>query len=213
MRHLARPLLGVVLGAVLLGGCGGGGEGGPSPASPASSTAPTSASASAPASASPSVSASVSESSGATMSNEPATAECRVGDLRFHLSPGEGAAGSTYYRLRMTNTSSAPCASGGYGGVSLVAEPGGAPIGAPADRVEPGRRTVFTLRPGEAAEATLRETNAGNYPRPRCHPAPARGLRVYPPDETRSTFVHHATTACSAAGVHLLQLSPYTPVH
>jgi hypothetical protein len=206
MRHLARPLLGVVLGGLLLGGCGAGGEGAPSPASSASSSAPGS---SAPAGASPSVSA----SSRAPMSNEPATAECRVGDLRFHLSPGEGAAGSTYYRLRMTNTSDAPCASGGYGGVSLVAEPGGAPIGAPADRVEPGRRTVFTLRPGEAAEATLRETNAGNYPRPRCHPAPARGLRVYPPDETRSTFVHHATTACSAAGVHLLQLSPYTPVH
>jgi hypothetical protein len=213
MRHLARPLLGVVLGAVLLGGCGGGGEGGPSPASPASSTAPTSASASAPASASPSVSASVSESSGATTSNEPATAECRVGDLRFHLSPGEGAAGSTYYRLRMTNTSSAPCASGGYGGVSLVAEPGGAPIGAPADRLQPGRRTPFTLRPGAAAEATLRDTDAGNYPRSRCHPTSARGLRVYPPDETHSTFVPLATTACSAGGVHLLQLSPYAPVH
>jgi uncharacterized protein DUF4232 len=208
MRHLARPLLGVVLGSLLLGGCGGstggGSAGGGSTggSSPSSSATPTSAApSSAPASSGPT-----------TSSSRPTAAECRVGDLRFSLSPGEGAAGSTYFKLRMTNTTQVPCASGGYGGVSLVAKPGGAPIGAPADRVEPGRRSAFTLRPGEAAEATLRETDAGNYPRSRCHPAPAHGLRVYPPNETHSTFVPHATTACSAGSVHLLQLSPYAPV-
>jgi Protein of unknown function (DUF4232) len=125
------------------------------------------------------------------------------------LSLGDGAAGSTYYSLRLTNRSQQPCRTGGFGGVSLVRTPTGAPIGAPADRMQQGAARPITLQPGARAEATLRETNAGNYPKSRCRPVPATGLRVYPPNDTRSAFVRHATTACRSGAVHLLSLAPY----
>jgi hypothetical protein len=38
-----------------------------------------------------------------------------------------------------------------------------------------------------------------------------QGLRIYPPNETRSAFVPLATTGCRSPQVHLLSLSPYRP--
>jgi hypothetical protein len=221
MRHLAASLLGVVLGCLALAGCGsgGGGNGSPSPGSgtasgtpstSASTPAPPAASSSAPSSGSASGSASAVTSS-APSSTGPAS-WCTLGDLRLHLSNGNGAAGTDYYRLRMTNTSASPCRTGGYGGVSLVARPDGPPLGAPAVRTMPGLKRVFTLAPGASASAVLAITVAENYPRSRCHPAPATGLRVYPPDETHSVVLPIRTTGCSATSVHLLRLQPYSPV-
>jgi len=128
------------------------------------------------------------------------------------VSGGEGAAGSTYYSLRLRNVSTHACRTGGFGGVSLVRGPHGAPIGAPADRTKTGDAKPLTLRPGARAEATLRVTNAENYPPGRCQPAPAKGLRVYPPNETRSAYVAQDATACRSPKVHLLFLEPYRPV-
>jgi len=210
MQPFVRPALGaVVLGTLLLGGCGGGG----SDRSSGSGTPSASAASTGSASSTPPAPAPPTRTSSASAAPPRGPASCGVGDLRFRLSGGEGAAGSTYSTLRMTNTSGAACRTGGYGGVSLVASRSGAPIGAPADRVEPGQRARFDLAPGASAEATLRETDAGNYPRARCRPAQAHGLRVYPPDETRWVFVPHPTTACSSPRVHLLELAPYAPVH
>jgi hypothetical protein len=154
----------------------------------------------------------------ASSSAEPSTSptstgpaeRCRTGTLHFRLLPGEGAAGSTYYTLRMTNVSTtAPCRTRGFGGVSLVAGPHGQPIGAPADRAQRGTARVVVLQPGQHADATLREVDAENYSSAKCRPRRATGLRIYPPDETRSTFVAHATTACRSADAHLLTLTPY----
>jgi hypothetical protein len=92
-----------------------------------------------------------------------------------------------------------------------VHTPTGAPIGAPADRIQRGAARPITLQPGDRAEATLRETSAENYPKSRCRPVQAKGLRVYPPNETRSAYVRHATTACRSGAVHLLSLAPYRP--
>ncbi len=210
MQPFVRPALGaVVLGSLLLAGCGGGSDDSSGSGTPSASAVSTGGASSTPPSAAPSPSTGTSSASAAPTQGP---ASCGVHDLRFRLSPGEGAAGSTYYLLRMTNTSNATCRTGGYGGVSLVANRSGAPIGAPADRVKPGERTRFDLAPGSSAEATLRETDAGNYPSGKCHPTRARGLRVYPPDETHWTFVPHATTACSSAAVHLLELAPYARV-
>ena len=135
MRHLAASLLGVVLGCLALAGCGsgGGGNGSPSPGSGTASGTP-STSASTPAPPATSSSGSASGSASAVTSSAPSSAGpvswCTLGDLRLHLSNGNGAAGTDYYRLRMTNTSASPCRTGGYGGVSLVARPDGPPLGA-----------------------------------------------------------------------------------
>jgi len=111
--------------------------------------------------------------------------------------------------VRLRNASTHPCRTGGFGGVSLVRGPQGAPVGAPADRVKKGAVKPVTLKPGARAEATLQVTNADNYPAAKCRPTPVKGFRVYPPNETRSAFAPQATTACRSAKVHLLSLEPY----
>jgi hypothetical protein len=209
-----RALTGAALAVLVLGGCSStdsGTSGDTATASPsAAESSPASAPPSSPAGSSPSASPSV---SAGTPTSSPPTARtvepCITADLRVSLSPGEGAAGSTYYSLRLANVSDHPCRTGGFGGVSLVETPQGAPIGAPADRVKKSQARPVLLKPGGRAEATLQETNAENYSKDKCRPTRAKGLRVYPPNETRSAYVRHATTACRSAGVHLLSLSPY----
>jgi hypothetical protein len=196
-----RLLAGAVLGLLAVTGCGSQPTGDAGPRATATVTATETVTATASG-----------ESQSPQSSGTPA--RCRTSHLRFRLLPGEGAAGSTYYTLRMTNASSVlPCRTRGFGGVSLVAAPHGRPIGAPADRTQPAKARLVVLQPGEHADATLREVNAENYPSGRCHPKRASGLRIYPPDETRSTFVAHGTTACRAEDVHLLSLTPYAAGH
>jgi len=139
-------------------------------------------------------------------------ARCTTRDLRVSLTGGEGAAGSTYFDLNLTNISGHPCRTGGFGGVSLVGNGNGTQIGAPADRTQTEKVRAITLRPGGKATATLRETNAENYPPSRCRPAPAEGFRVYPPNETHAAYVAHGSTGCRNEKVHLLSLAPYQPV-
>jgi hypothetical protein len=114
-----------------------------------------------------------------------------------------------YYALRVKNTSGHPCRTGGFGGVSLVTSPTGQPIGAPADRTQRGKARPILLDSGQRAYATLRVVDAGNYSASKCHPVHAKGLRVYPPNETHSGFVKHSATACTSTRVHLLSLTPY----
>ncbi len=128
------------------------------------------------------------------------------------LTGGEGAAGSTYYELTLTNTSGHVCRTGGFGGVSLVGDGNGTQIGAPADRTEPGKVRAITLQPDGRAAATLRVTNAENYSPSKCDPAPAEGFRVYPPNETHAAYVAQGSTGCRNDTVHLLTLTPYQPV-
>ena len=191
-----RLLAGATLGLLALTGCGSqqGGEAGTRATATVTATTTATVTATGPAQ-SPQPSSTVSP--------------CRTTHLRFRLLPGEGAAGSTYFTLRMTNAGVSPCRTRGFGGVSLVASPHGEPLGAPADRTQPGTARPVVLPPGKHADATLREVHAENYPSGKCHPTPATGLRVYPPDETRSAYVAHATTACGASAVHLLSLTPY----
>jgi len=134
---------------------------------------------------------------------------CTTADLRFALSAGEGTAGSAYYELEMANVGRRPCRTGGFGGVSLVARSGRAPIGARAQRSQPDQAKAFLLQPGDRAHATLRETDARNYDATECRPRRAAGLQVSPPDARQSQFVAHDTTACAATQVHLLELTPF----
>jgi hypothetical protein len=125
------------------------------------------------------------------------------------LGPAEGAAGSTFLPVRLTNTSGEACRTGGFGGVSLVISPRSEPVGAPADRVQQGTAKPIVLKPGGHADATLRITEAGNFSAAKCRPTPTQGLRVYPPNETHAAFVPHRSTACESTKVHLLELRPY----
>ncbi|MGO4191995.1 DUF4232 domain-containing protein [Arthrobacter sp. YAF17] len=121
-------------------------------------------------------------------------------------STGGGAAGSVYMQLLLTNTGSEPCLLFGFAGVSLTAGPDGDPIGAAAAR-DTTPPTEVLLEPGQAGAATLRYTQARNYPD--CTVVAAAGFRVYPPEDTASLFVAQPRDACSNAGINLLTVGAF----
>ena len=100
---------------------------------------------------------------------------------------GGGAAGSVYMQLILTNSGTEPCLLKGFAGVSLTAGADGEPIGAAATRDDSTPATDVMLAPGKAGAATLRYTQAANYPD--CTRTPAAGFRVYPPNDTASLFI------------------------
>jgi hypothetical protein len=122
-------------------------------------------------------------------------------------SAGGGAAGSVYLQLVLTNSGAEPCLLKGYAGVSLTADANGGPIGAAATRDDSTPVTDVLLAPGQAGTATLRYTQASNYPD--CARTPAAGFRIYPPEDTASLFVAEPRDACSNTGIHLLTIGAF----
>jgi hypothetical protein len=122
---------------------------------------------------------------------------------------GNGAAGSVFYRLELTNQSGHPCFLVGYPGVSAV-DLRGHLLGSAAGRSPSGRRVV-TLRNGATASTPLQIAQVINYPRSVCRQVAAAGLRVYPPNETVSKVVPFPFDACSRSGpvyLHVHRVSP-----
>jgi hypothetical protein len=122
-------------------------------------------------------------------------------------SAGGGAAGSVYLQLILTNSGAEPCLLKGFAGVSLTADANGAPIGAAANRDDSTPVADVLLEPGKAGTATLRYTQAANYPD--CTLTPAAGFRVYPPEDTASLFVADPRDGCSNAGIQLLTIGAF----
>ncbi|WP_400159757.1 DUF4232 domain-containing protein [Arthrobacter sp. BPSS-3] len=134
---------------------------------------------------------------------------CKAANLKATLdSTGGGAAGSVYSKLILTNTGAEPCVLKGFAGVSLTAGADGDPIGAAATRDDSTPAADVLLAPGQAGSATLRYTQAGNYPD--CTRTPAAGFRVYPPEDTASLFLAAPKDACSNAGINLLTIGAFT---
>ncbi|MGI9158080.1 MAG: DUF4232 domain-containing protein [Marmoricola sp.] len=218
-----RPLLNrrLILAAALLAlvastGCGtsaaptGGGDTDTVTSSGSGSAAASSAPTSSPRT--PTPRASGPRSSGSSSSSPVSgVARCRTSDLEVTDTGAEGAMGTSYSRITLTNTSAAPCVVQGYGGVSYVAGGNGTQVGARAtrDRFVPAKRML--LQPDEGVEARLGEGTAMDYPKATCRPTKVEGLRIYPPDETHSVFVPHPATACANPKVGTLQLQAYAP--
>jgi hypothetical protein len=120
---------------------------------------------------------------------------------------GGGAAGSVYLQLILTNSGAEPCLLKGYPGVSLTAGATGDPIGAAATRDDTTPVSDVVLAPGRSGTATLRYTQASNYPD--CIRTPAAGFRIYPPEDTASLFVADPRDACSNTGINLLSVGAF----
>ena len=134
---------------------------------------------------------------------------CKAANLTAALdAKGGGAAGSVYMQLVLTNSGTEPCLLKGFAGVSLTAGAEGEPIGAAATRDDSTPVADVLLAPGKAGSATLRYTQAGNYPN--CTRTPAAGFRVYPPEDTASLFLAAPKDACSDAGIKLLTIGAFT---
>jgi len=131
------------------------------------------------------------------------TPRCATSGLDIWLNTaGNGAAGSIFYSLELTNLSGHACTLVGYPGVS-AANLGGRQLGSAAGR-EASQTRVVTLAAGASATATLRIVEAGNFPAPACRQVTAAGLRVYPPGQTSSRLVPFPFQTCSRAGPRVL---------
>ena len=134
------------------------------------------------------------------------TPRCSTARLVVWLG-GQGGrtAGSTYYKLELTNLSGRACTLRGYPGVSAVSL-AGRRLGSAASRnaVHPPRS--ITLRSGATATAVLQVVDVHNLPRASCDPTTAAGLRVYPPGQTASKLVPFPFLACARGGPQYLSV-------
>lgn len=134
---------------------------------------------------------------------------CRTSDLALSLLPGEGgaSAGHQHYTIQLTNRGASACTLDGHPGVSLVTGDSGQQLGAAAARE--GSPALVRLGPGASAYADLSVAQAGDYDSAQCQPQAAKGLRVYPPDQTASAFVPaDGLTGCASSSVVLLVVDP-----
>lgn len=149
---------------------------------------------------------------GSPSSGTVGLAACQSASLRVTVNASQagGAAGSAYYPVDFTNSSSSPCGMYGYPGVSFVTAEGsaGRQIGAAAQENPGFGRLAVRLAAGGVAHAWLQVAQAGNYPASTCQPVTAHWLRVFAPGETEARYVNHAFSACSLASAPLLTVMP-----
>jgi hypothetical protein len=191
--------------ALLLSGCGGSAA---QPPAPTSTATPSDSATSLPTPSGAATESSAAPSSQTAPQSGPAL--CKSSGLTATTdATGGGAAGSVYMQLILTNSGSEPCLLKGFAGVSLTAGADGEPIVAAATRDDSGPVTDVLLAPGKAGTATLRYTQAANYPD--CARTSAAGFRVYPPNDTASLFIAQPRDACSNADIHLLTIGAFQP--
>jgi hypothetical protein len=109
---------------------------------------------------------------------------------------GSGAAGTTFYKLNFTNLSGHACTLNGFPflyAVNLAAHQ----VGPTASFRTPPSPHLVRLANGKTATAALGIVDTGNFPPSACRPVTAAGLRVFPPNQTRSKLVPFPFSACS----------------
>lgn len=122
---------------------------------------------------------------------------CPAGALALAVGTTQGAAGTLYQSILLTNTGSAPCTLDGYPGVSFL-DSAGAQLGPAAARAAGQSPQLVTLVGGGGiASFTLALHNAESYDPARCRPQPTATLRVYPPDLTAALTVSDQTSVCT----------------
>ncbi len=104
---------------------------------------------------------------------------CDTAQLSLSIGAPNGAAGTTYYPLRVRNSARVACSISGFALVRAWRTMKGNPLGPVARRVSlPGYGAAIRLAPGDSASALLGVSNVGNYPPRTCKPAAAVALSV-----------------------------------
>ncbi|HVQ95326.1 MAG TPA: DUF4232 domain-containing protein [Mycobacteriales bacterium] len=189
--HATRWLC-VVAGAVLVAGCGvSGGPTAAGPAAPASTTAPPAAATSTPQRPLTTPAPAPTTVSRPPVHPRPAgPGRCHPGDLSASLAWVEGAAGSRFSAVVLTNRSHHSCTVYGYGGLQLL-DANHRPVLTRQVRDRTVRPSLVLLRPGMSAHADLHWSaiaHPGDSQTGPCQPEPSF-LLVTPPDESRSLRV------------------------
>jgi hypothetical protein len=133
----------------------------------------------------------------------PAT--CLASGLQAQPGLSQGAAGTIYQVVVLTNTSASTCTLYGYPGVSFVTGQGGSQVGAPATRNPAVKATQITLTPGGKANALLAVHDAGAFPH--CQLTSASWLRIYPPGDYGSLYVQYKAQTCANSANKILTVT------
>ncbi len=135
---------------------------------------------------------------------------CTTAGLKAAIGSGQGAAGSSYYPIDLTNNSGTTCTLYGYPGVSFVTGAGGSQIGAAATRNDTLAPGLVTLTAGQTAHASLQVVNASNYPAAKCKIVQAHWLRVYPPGQFSPLYISFSAPTCGGGASATVILSVQT---
>jgi hypothetical protein len=185
--------------AGLIAGCGGG-----SPAAAPTKTITETA----PAGGTSSPATTPTPTPAATAAASPAgPPTCASANLKATLGVSQGAAGTIYQVIVLTNTSAAACTLFGYPGVSFVTSAGGSIIGAPADRNPIVPDALVTMQPGSQAYALVGVVQVSALPTSACRPRQADWLQIYPPGDTGALFVQYSSQVCGRAKEKFMTVS------
>ncbi len=129
---------------------------------------------------------------------------CQTGGLVVWLDTNaSGAAGSLFYTLNFTNLSGQRCTLRGYPGISAVGLRG-RQLGKAANRNNFHKVKTISIPNGGTASTMVQIYHAADFPPSRCRPAPAAGLKVFPPNQSASKTVPFPFPACSNSGLSIL---------
>ena len=134
---------------------------------------------------------------------------CKAADITLSLGRGDGAAGTVYRPLIMTNVSGRTCTIRGFPGISYVAGADGHQVGKDAFRYGT-KGDPIVLNKGESAAADIGFVNVNNYDPADCQPTPVTGLRVYLPQDTESKFIEAPGAGCASDKIPGNQLTVKT---
>lgn len=123
-----------------------------------------------------------------------------MADLNLSIGEPDGAAGSLYYPIRFTNTSTRTCALRGYPGVSVI-DVRHHQIGTSATRTGEPVDTV-SIRPGRSVTATFRTNSAGVGAG--CRPM-STYVKVYPPNSYQAVNIPYHLRVCGAFEISPVQ--------
>lgn len=135
----------------------------------------------------------------------------RAADLRVWLDtrPGGGTAGSIYYPLNFKNISGHTVTLRGYPGVSAITKSGGQ-LGSPAAWSPYSSKRTVILRNGATAHTVVRIADVGAFANLKT--ATAYGLKIYPPNQTKSTIIRFSFEALVAKGTtYMWVIGPIRP--
>jgi uncharacterized protein DUF4232 len=124
---------------------------------------------------------------------------CQTSSLVVWLDTnGNGAAGTIFYKLHFTNLSGRACTLNGFPFLFAVNLAGRQVGPRAAFRTPPSPRQI-TVGRGRTVTAVLGIVETGNFTPRVCRPVTAAGLRVFPPNQTRSRLVPFPFSTCSRA--------------
>jgi hypothetical protein len=137
----------------------------------------------------------------------PMAKPCSPANLVVWAGPqaGGGTAGGLGYEIKFTNLGGATCTLAGFPGVRAV-DLSGTRIGAAATH-GPGKVKQIVLSPDQSALATLQIADALNFPKAKCAPTMAAGLRVALPGGSGAKVAPIAFETCAKATAKTLSVS------